>query len=386
MDITEIKSLVEEGNRLTTAIREEKADKTTVANMEARLADVLSQKSALEARLSAIETAANRPGLVKGSEKADELKAAFVDFLRNPQDYAKKSAYEALSKKGIDVTTGANGAFAVPSQMGSDIVSIAKDFSPMRSLARVVTVGTSDYKEILSLGGAGFEWVGDLTTRAVTATPTIAEIKPTFGEIAARAQVSNQALEDVFYDVAGWLTTELGESFAQAEGAAFISGNGTNKPTGLLNGTAVSTLASGNASTLGSDPFAKLIDLVVAVKGGYRANGTFLMNSATLAALVKVKDSTGNFIYQPSLAAGVASTLLGYRVVTDENMPDIAANAKPIVFGDFNRGYLIADRTMISMLVNPYKTSGLVEYEARKRVGGIVKDGAALKALVIAAS
>ena len=284
------------------------------------------------------------------------------------------------------MTTGVNGAFAVPSQMGSDIVSIAKDFSPMRSLARVVTVGTSDYKEILSVGGAGFEWVGDLTTRNVTAEPQIREVKPTFGEIAARAQVTNQALEDIFYDVAGWLTTELGESFAQGEGAAFISGDGTNKPTGLLNGTSVSTLASGNASTLGTDPFGKLIDLVVAVKGGYRANGTFLMNSATLAALVKVKDSTGNFIYQPSIAAGVASTLLGYRVVTDENMPDIAANAKPIVFGDFNRGYLIADRTMIAMLVNPYKTSGLVEYEARKRVGGIVKDGAALKALVIAAS
>ena len=110
------------------------------------------------------------------------------------------------------------------------------------------------------------------------------------------------------------------------------------------------------------------------------------MNSATLAQLVKVKDENGNYLYQPSLAAGVASTMFGYPVVTDENMPDVEANAKAIVFGDFNRGYLIADRIGYSMLVNPYKTSGLVEFEARKRVGGIVKDADALKVLRIAAS
>lgn len=382
----ELKQAVDKVIGLTNEIRETKADASALKELEVKLAGAIEAKTALEARVSAMEAAATLPGLAgKGDADALEVKSAWDGLLRNPTDYARKSAYEDICKKSVNVTTGANGAFAVPAQMAADIVSIAKDFSPMRSLSRVVQVGTSDYKEILSLGGAGFEWVGDTTTRNVTAEPTIREVRPTMGEIAARAQITNQALEDIFYDAASWLTTELAETFAQAEGAAFISGDGTNKPTGLLNGTTLTKINSGAAATLGTDPFGKLIDLAFSVKAGYRANGTFLMNSATLASLIKVKDSTGNFIYQPSLAAGVASTLLGYRVAIDENMPAVGANATPIIFGDFSRGYLIADRVHMHMLINPFKISGLVEYEARKRVAGIIKDTTALKGLLVAA-
>lgn len=390
----ELKNLIEQGNATIAALRTEveglkSADVVAtekVARIEADLAKNLSEKSALEARLNAMETAAARPGAfgAKADDAALELKTAFVDYLRKPNDYGKKSAYEGLLQKQVNVTNGSDGALGVPQMIAADVARIAKDFSPMRSLARVITVGTSDYKEILSLGGAAFEWVGDTATRNVTATPTIKDVKPTFGEIAARAPATSQSLEDIFFDVASWLSLELAETFTQAEGAAFISGDGNVKPTGLLNGTAVTGINSGNAATLGTNPFDKLVDMVYSIKGDYRSDAAFLMNSGTLAQLVKVKDSQGNYIYQPSLVAGVASTILGYRVATDENMPAVAANAKPIVFGSFSRGYLIADRIGLHMLVNPYKISGVVEFEARKRVGGIVKDANALKALVIA--
>lgn len=382
----ELKNAVAESNRLIETLRtEQKADRETVARMETALAEQLAAKSAIEMKLNALETAQARAAVSgKGTAEIDETKSAFIEYLRAPTDYGKKSAYEALAKKGMDVTVGSNGAVAVPSVIAAEIARVAKDFGAVRSLARVVQVGTSDYKEILSNGGAGFEWLGDTTERAVTATPTISDVKPTFGEIAARAQVTNQALEDIFFNVEAYLTAELGETFAQAESVAFVSGNGANKPTGLLNGTTISTVRTGVAANFGPNPFDTLIDLVYGVKGAYRANAAFLLNSITLAALVKVKDSNGSYIYQPSVAAGVAPTLLGYRVANDENMPNVAAGAKPIVFGDFNRGYLIADRVTMGFLVNPYKTSGLVEIEARKRVGGIVKDANALKALHVA--
>lgn len=387
----ELKTLIEDSNRLVEELRAESKSKDVVteqklARMESELASQLSAKSALEAKLTALETAQARAAISgKSADVTDEVKSAFVEFLRAPTDYAKKSAYEALSKKGMDVTVPANGAVAVPRVIATEIARVAKDFGAVRSLARVVTVGTSDYKEILSLGGAAGEWVGDTDTRNVTATPTLADVKPTFGEIAARAQATNQALEDVFFDLESFLTLELGETFAQMESAAFISGNGVNKPTGLLNGNTITTTKTGVAANFGANPFDNLIDLVYGVKGSYRANAHFLLNSATLASLVKVKDSTGNYIYQPSVAAGVASTLLGYRIATDENMPSVGAGAKVAVFGDFSRGYLICDRIGMGFLTNPYKTSGLVEFEARKRVGGIVKDAAALKALVVSA-
>ncbi|MGR3749583.1 phage major capsid protein [Paracoccus sp. (in: a-proteobacteria)] len=395
MEATELKTLIEKGNETIAALRSEvdgmkSADVVSqdkIARIEADLTKTLSEKSALENRLAAVETLANRPGLAaKGNDAVDEHKTAFINFLRNSTDHEAKSTLMEISKKSINVTTGANGAFAVPTVIAAEIASVAKDFGAMRQLARVVQVGTPDHKEIVSLGGANYEWVGDTDTRNVTTAPTIARIAPTFGEITARVEITTQSLEDIFYDVEAWVQKELGESFAQGEGVAFISGDGSDKPTGLLNGTTVTDIASGQAATFGTSPYDNIVDLVYSIKGAYRSNASFLMNSATLSTLVKVKDENGNYVYHPSLAAGVASTLFGYATVTDENMPNVGAGAKPIVFGNFERGYLIADRIGMTTLVNPYKTSGIVEIEARKRVGGIVKDASALKALRIAAS
>jgi len=381
MDNNEIKKLIEDSNKLVEAIRGEVKSNDVLFDEKMK-----KMEADLATRLTAIEEA-NRPVFAaKSGDKAEiEHKNAFISAIRQPMatDLLMKS--NSLATKSVNIATGSAGGYAVPKLIADNVMAVALDKSPIRQLATVVTVGSSDFRQILDNSNAGYEWLGDADTRNVTTSPTFSEIIPTFGEIAADVEVTAGALEDMFFPVESWITTSLANKFAAAEGEAFITGNGTSKPTGILNGSVVSTSKTGHASTLGTNPYDALIDLVYGVKAAYRTNGSFIMNSSTLAQFVKVKDSTNNYIYQPSIAQGVAQTLLGYKVYGDENVASVAVNAKVAVFGDFKEGYLIADRVGFTMLYNPYGRSGYVKFVARKKVGGNVANAAALKALIVSA-
>lgn len=387
MDI-EIKSLIEDGNKAVVALRdavESKADAGTVARIEADLAKALEAKSALESRLAAVETAAARPGAIKGAEAVDEHKAAFIDYMRKSNDRGIEQKLQEVEAKNFVGAAPSNGGFAVPTAIATEIARVAVNHSPLRRLVRSVTASTPNYTEILSNANAGTGWVGEEGTRTETSAPTLSRVQPTFGEVYAVAEVSNHMLQDVFFNLEAWLVAEIAEKFAAAEGLAFLTGNGTDKPTGILNGSTVSTIASGAAAAFGANPFDNLIDLRYAIKGEYAQNGTFLMNSGVLAQLAKVKDSNGNYIYQPAIAAGVAETLMGKAVAIDENMPSVAANAKPVLFGDFARGYVAVDLVGTSLIIDNVTNKGFTQFYLSKRVGGAVKDAAALKALEIKA-
>ncbi|WP_444668477.1 phage major capsid protein [Cereibacter changlensis] len=385
----EFKSLIEDSNKLIEALRAETKSNDVIteqkmAKMEGELANVLSAKSALEARLNAMETAAARPGIAgKSAEVVDEYKAAFIDMLRFPNDHAKKSLAQSLAVKSVNIGTGSAGGFAVPSQIAADVARIAQDYSPMRQLASVVSVSTSDYVELLDNADAGIEWIGETAARSTTTSPTLTQIAPVWGECAASVQISLSALEDMAFSAEAWLTDSLAQKFATAEGAAFINGTGA-KPAGILT-AALGTVKTGAAATLGAAPADALMDLSYAVKAEYRNGACFLMNSTTMATLAKTKDTTGNYILVTSLVAGVAPTLLGKPVYVDENMPAIGAGAKPVLFGDFRRGYLIADRIGFGVLADPYSSTGFLTLKARKRVGGVAKDTNAVKALIVQA-
>jgi HK97 family phage major capsid protein len=239
--------------------------------------------------------------------------------------------------------------------------------------------------------------VGESDSRTETSTPTLREIVPTMGELYAYPQTSEWALDDVFFDLGSWLAEEVAQDFALAEGTAVLTGDGTNKPTGMLNTTP--TTADDFASPLRaaaayqflpslstqSPPVAEiisdeLISLVFAVNSQYRANGTFVMNSATAAHIRKLKDTQGRYLWVDGLAAGQPNTLLGYPVAIWEQMADIATNAFPVAFGDFRRGYLLVDRTQTRITVDSnITTPGRIKYFVRRRVGGHVLNGDAVK-------
>ena len=126
-----------------------------------------------------------------------------------------------------------------------------------------------------------------------------------------------------------------------------------------------------------------IISLVYALGADYRANGTFVMNSKTAGAVRKMKDADGRFLWSDGLAAAEPARLMGYPVQVCEDMPDIAAGAHAIAFGDFRAGYTIAERPDLRILRDPFSAKPHVLFYASKRVGGDVTDFAAIKLLKI---
>jgi len=416
MALDDLKPLIEEGNKAIAAIRadfdkksaEDALDKEKLEKMEADLAanlkarqDAEAQQKSLEERLAEIEAKANRPGGIAATKDADEYKEAFIAFIRDPHNPSAQTKLHELSRKATDVrtSTAGSGGYALPEEIARDIAKQLQDLSPIRQIARVVSVGTPDYKELVDLNGFGFEWVGEAGTRNQTDTPDLGECAPTFGSIVAKPEATVESLEDLFFNVESWLQMSAVEQFAIGEGAAFVSGNGTNKPTGFLGGpTPVTTaddsrafgtlqyIATGQAAALATAPYTNLLDVVYGLKAGYRPAARWVMSSATMAAHAKINDSDGRPLLQASVAAGVPSTIHGYPVTIAEDMPAVGADAFPIAFGDFSRGYLIADRVGMSVVRDEVTKPGYVRYIVRKRVGGKLKDTNAIKLLKVAAA
>ncbi len=349
-----------------------------------RLQGLESEVAALKGALLA-QQRAPLDGVTGGVE--DPARAAFVErYLRHGQE-------AGVELKSFSGASGAAGGYAVPREIDQLIGSTLKSISPIRSIANVVRTGSAGYRKLVSAGGIV------TGARAETGTPAFNEIVPPGGELFANPAASQAMLDDAQFDVEGWLASEIAREFAAAEGAAFVSGNGTNKPKGFLTYTATNEahgarafgslqyVASGAAGAFpASNPQDRLIDLIQSLRAPYRQGASFVMNSATLAVIRKMKTSDGAFIWQPGLAAGQPATLLGYPVVEAEDMPDIAANSLSIAFGNFEAGYVIAERSETSILRDPFSNKPFVHFYAVKRIGGGVANSEAIKLMKFAAS
>ncbi|MDF2604837.1 MAG: phage capsid protein [Sphingomonas sp.] len=315
--------------------------------------------------------------------------AAFGAFVRSGA---------VLEMKAFSGVTGDSGGYAVPRELDAVIDATLKAASPIRSIANVVSVGSAGYRKLVTTGGTPSGWAAETGERGETATPTLVEIAPPMGELFANPSATQAMLDDAHFDVEEWLAGEIAAEFAKAEGAAFVNGNGINRPKGFLQQATAATgdaarpfgtlqhILSGAAGDFGSNPQERLIDLVQSLRAPYRQGAVFVMNAATLARIRKFKTSDGAFVWQPSLAAGQPATLLGYPVVEAEDMPDMAANTLSIAFGNFKAGYLIAERSETAILRDPYTKKPFVSFYATKRVGGCVSNSEAIKVMKFAAS
>jgi len=360
-----------------------------------RLATLEADMAALKGRVAAAgRPALGRPALdgVKGGAE-DPARAAFVDaYLRRGQEVG-------LELKSLNAATGAAGGYAVPREIDALIDTALKAISPIRAIANVVRTGTAGYRKLVALGGMPSGWTGETGARAETGTPTFEEIAPPWGELYANPAASQAMLDDAAFDVEGWLADEIAQEFARAEGSAFVGGSGVNRPKGFLSyatsdagddtrpfGT-LQYVRSGAAGAFASgSPQDALIDLVQALKAPYRQGAAFVMNSATLARIRKFKTADGAFLWQPSMSAEQPATLLGYPVIEAEDMPDIAADSLSIAFGNFMRGYVIAERAETSLLRDPFSNKPFVHFYAVKRLGGAVTNSEAIKLMKFAAA
>ncbi|WP_198080481.1 phage major capsid protein [Acinetobacter calcoaceticus] len=388
--ITDLKGAFEDfkksNDKELDAIKAEKVKQTeTTEKLNQKLGDLDKLKADLEKEIKE----AKRPGATTDKE-VDQHKSAFYQFMRKGVD----DGLSDLEQKAVQTTTNPDGGYAVPEELDRTLLELLKDESPMRAVCSQMTIGTPDYKKLVNLGGAGSGWVGETDTRPATGTPTLAQIQAYMGEIYANPQATQTSLDDVFFDVENWISTEVAQEFAEKEGQAFLLGDGDKKPKGILayamatttdKTRAFGTLQQIKSGAAGNFTGDNLIDLIYSLKKGYRNGALFMMTNLTQSKVRKFKDSENNYIWQPGLQLGQPSTLLGYGIEENEDMPEAEADANAVLFGNFKRGYLITDRMGTRVLRDPYTNKPYVGFYTTKRTGGMLTDSNAIKVLTLAA-
>ena len=325
--------------------------------------------------------------------RPSEHKAAFERYVRRG-DTVPLAGIEA---KSLSVGSDPDGGYLVPSETETEIGRLLAAASPIRAIAGVRQVSASVYKKPFAITGAATGWVGETAARAETTSPTLAELQFPTMELYAMPAATQSLLDDAAVNVDQWIAEEVQTVFAEQEGAAFVTGDGTNKPRGFLDYTLVDD-ASWSWGNLGyvptgvdgafpaSDASDVLVDLVYSLKAGYRQGAYWVMNRKTQAEIRKLKDTNGHYLWQPAATADGRASLMSFPIAEAEDMPDIAVGAPAVAFGDFRRGYLIVDRLGVRVLRDPYSSKPYVLFYTTKCVGGGVQNFEAIKLLKFAVS
>ncbi|MCZ8152498.1 MAG: phage major capsid protein [Rhodobacteraceae bacterium] len=336
-----------------------------------------------------------RPPLAAAAEVGVPHRKAFAAYLRTGDDDGLRGIVP--EGKALNTAVAADGGYLVDPQTADAVRSVLVSTASIRAIAQVVQVEATSFDVLVDRSEVGSGWATETGAQAETATPILERVSIPLHELSAMPKASQRLLDDSAFDVEGWLAAKIATRFLRAESAAFVSGDGVDKPKGFLTAPKVANGAwawgslgyvpSGAASDFSpTNPADCIITLVYALGAEYRANASFVMNSKTAGAVRKMKDADGRFLWSDGLAAGEPARLMGYPVLICEDMPDIAAGAHAIAFGDFRAGYTIAERPDLRILRDPFSAKPHVLFYASKRVGGDVTDYAAIKLLRFAVS
>lgn len=311
-------------------------------------------------------------------------KKAFDAYLRNGDDDGLRGL--ELDSKSMSTAVNSDGGYLVDPQTSERVQSVLNAGASIRAIASVVQVEATSYDVLVDHADVGAGWATESGAQAETDTPQIDRITVPLHELSALPKASQRLLDDSAFDIEGWLAGRIADKFARAEAAAFVSGDGIDKPTGFLSHPIVDDAAWGwgnlgyVASGTNANPEADaIVELVYALGAAYRKNAVFVMNSKTTAKVRKLKDTDGRFLWSDGLAAGEPARLMGYPVLVAEDMPDPVADSMSIAFGDFAAGYTVAERPDLRILRDPFSAKPHVLFYATKRVGGDVSDFAAIK-------
>ncbi|MGJ0506167.1 MAG: phage major capsid protein [Methylocystis sp.] len=345
----------------------------------AKIDDLENELKAANKRADALELKMQRPGAQQVKDTREDLeKKAFTAFLRKGRE-----ALGADEVKSLQVANDTLGGYLAPADFSAEVDKNLVQFSPVRAAARVGATASGSVIIPRRTGAPTASWVGETDTRSATAS-AYGQVEIPIDELACYVDVSNRLLEDAAVNIAAEVAFDLAEEFGRAEGAAFVSGTGVKQPLGFMSDTNVLSTNSGAASSITADG---MIDLFYALNPAYRMRGVWMANGTTLAALRKLKDGDGQYLWQPGLQAGQPDMFLGRPLIEAVDMPSISAGTYPVCFGDFASAYRIYDRVNISLLRDPYSvaTSGLTRFHARRRVGGGVVRAEAIRKLKISA-
>lgn len=313
------------------------------------------------------------------------------------------NALRGLPNAAMTTQSGPDGGYTVYPEVDGIIDALLRDYSPLRSLARVVPLGEGKggWEKIITRTGSQSAWASEEETRNETGSATLGTVTIDPHEVYAIPELTNKVVEDSAFDVNAFIDEDVSGEFALAEGAAFLTGDGMKKPRGLLTYPTSTNpdvsrtfgelqyIATGAAGAFTStNPADKLCDLLTALRPSYRKGDgvAWLMNSTTANVIRKMKDGQGNYLWTNSLVAGQPDRLLGYPVALDEGMPDIAANSFSVAFGNWKRGYAIVDKPGMKLIVDRVTRKGWTKMYFSRRVGGGMVDSNAIKLLKFAVS
>ena len=383
-------------------------------------------KKANDARLAAIEKKGYAPADVVDkvaridgdlTKLSNDIAAQLVALQRpngadkgiTPDQAEHKQAVDAYLRKGVPIpaelerkamnsTSDPDGGYLVTAEMDREIDRVVGTISAMARLARSINIGTRSYTRRVKTSGMSMARVAEGGTAGETTEPKYAKLEFVVHPAEVEPWVYNETLEDADIDLAADLAAEAAIGFAEGAAAEYITGNGVGKAQGITAYTNVANasyvwgkigyIASGKAAAFASvAPADKLISLQHALKQQYRQGAVWLTNDATLATMRQMKDGSGSYyLWQPDPTGAFGGRFLGHPVEVDDNMPAVASNAYALAFGNFQRGYMIVNRTGTTLIRDNITSKGTTKFNFRRRFGGGVYNFEAIKLMKFAAS
>ena len=340
--------------------------------------DILERQAEMEKQLNApvntpVREKPDNGAGIKTGRASDAYKNAFWKLMQNNQ--LSYSVHDTLQ-----IGTDSEGGYLVPDEYEATLIDKLTDENIMRGLATIITSANGDKKipVVASHGEAVWTDEGEEYT----------ESDDEFGTVSLGAhklstiiKVSEELLNDSAFNLETYISSEFARRMGAAEELAFINGNGTGKPTGVIN-TAEVGVTSASANAITTD---EIIDLYHSLRTPYRKNAAFLANDSTIKAIRKLKDSNNQYLWQPGLQAGQPDTILNRPIHTSAYMPEIGGGNKILLFGDL-KYYWIADRQGRSFqrLNELFAKNGQVGFRVFQRVDGKLILPEAVKTMAMA--
>lgn len=386
---TDPKAMFEQINQTLNALREKHEegikDKVSTEELNALTEPMNEHISNLQASMESMQKSLD--AAVKPANVVGDIPGSDPEYISAFKAHMRKGDINAAMSIGSDP----DGGYLAPVEWDRSITEELREESPIRANSEVMTISGQGFKRLYMTGAPGSGWVGETAARPQTTTPQLSELNFGVGEIYANPAITQQALDDAAIDLEAWLGGAVRDEFSKQENIAFLSGDGVNKPHGLLTyltGGAnqarhpFGAIETGDAPVGGVDGDT-LIDFLYGFKSNQLTpNSKWFMNRATQGAIRTLKDANGNYIWQAGLQPGQPSSLLSYPIVDIPGMAVPGAGNTVALFGDMRRTYLVIDRIGVRVMRDPYTNKPYVHFYTTKRVGGGVQDPQYMKGLV----
>lgn len=315
----------------------------------------------------------------KTGRASDEYREAFWTAMR-----IGNTGVTPEIRNALQVGTDSEGGYLVPEEFERTLIKALDENNIFRQFAKKITTGGDRLIPTLETRGTA-SWINE---EASYPESDVSFGQKTLGayKLATLIKISDELLADSAFNMSAFIASEFGRRMGRAEEEAFFTGNGSGKPTGILDATN-GAAAGVTAAAENEIAFNEIIDLYHSLKSPYRPKAIFIVNDDTVKNLRKIKDTNGQYVWQPSVSAGMPDTLLGRAVYTSEFMPKMAAGNAAVLFGDLSN-YWIADRGAYSFkrLNELYAATGQVGFRGSKRVDGKLILGEAVKTLKMKAA